>query len=91
MNKYFEGELPSIPETILDQDKILDRLYDEVAVKFDLDLEEVDAAGLIGQDDNDFIGNLATFALMHDLDHEEFFGMLGIEMPTGVEIGNETE
>lgn len=91
MDERFKGEVPDIPETILDKDRILDKLYDEIASKLDLDLEEWDAASLLGQDDNDFLGNLTNLALMHDIDHEEFFEMLGIETPTDVEIDDKTE
>lgn len=51
----------------------------------------MDVEGLLGQDDNDFLGNLATIALMHEIDHEDLFERLEIPLEHTVESNEETE
>lgn len=69
------SEHESQPE--LDRGAILDKLF-ELRDEIGVDIEEGDLADLLGEDDNDFLGNLATFALEHGVDHEEMFELLGI-------------
>lgn len=61
----------------LDKALVLDRLFllrDEIG----LDVEEEDLKYLLGEDDNDFLSNLASLALEHGIDHDEMFEQLGI-------------
>lgn len=44
-----------------------------------IDLESDDLEDLIGADENEFLGNLATLATMHDIDHEDVFRILDID------------
>lgn len=61
----------------LDQGAILDKLF-ELRDEIGIDIEGEDLRDLMGEDDNDFLGNLATLALEHGVDHEEMFELLGI-------------
>jgi folate-binding Fe-S cluster repair protein YgfZ len=65
---------------------ILDRLFVQ-AEALCIDIDEREVAELIGEDDNDFLGNLTTLALVNNLDPEELFYRLGI----AVESDGETE
>ncbi len=63
----------------LDKGRVLDLLF-EVAGELGIDIEEADVADLLGEDDNDFLGNLVSLALMNGVDEEELLGLLGIEL-----------
>lgn len=54
-------------------------------------LEEDAIEDLKGADDNDLLGNLATLALEHGIDPDDFFYVLGIEMERAVENEADTE
>ena len=72
------GDTPEYEsQPALDQRAILDKLF-ELREEIGLDVEEGDLRDLMGEDDNDFLGNLATLALEHGVDHEEMFELLGI-------------
>lgn len=72
------GDTPEYEsQPALDQGAILDKLF-ELREEIGLDVEEGDLRDLMGEDDNDFLGNLATLALEHGVDHEEMFELLGI-------------
>jgi hypothetical protein len=83
----FESNAPS-----LDKAAVLDTLF-EKAEELGVDIAEEDLEGLLGEDDNDFLGNIATLALMNGLDIEAFFEQLGIPADFGapVEFNSETE
>lgn len=65
---------------------ILDRLFSQ-AEALGVDIEERDLPGLVGEDDNDFLGNLTSLALENGLDPDELFYRLGV----AVEPDDETE
>lgn len=73
-------------EPTLDKAAILDKLF-ELRDEYNLDIYEEDLEALLGEDNNDFLGNLATLALMHGIDHEEFFDRLGIPVELRPENG----
>jgi len=64
-------------QPMLDRGMVLDRLF-ELREELGIDIEEADLADLMGEDDNDFMGNLTTLALEHGIDHEDMFDRLGI-------------
>ena len=70
-------------EPALDQRAIFDRLArlsDERSWELDESILE-----LRGGDDNDLLGNLVTFALDHEMNPDELFQLLGIDLEQGVE------
>ena len=73
-------------EPALDKGAVLDKLF-ELRDELGIDISEEDLEALLGEDDNDFLGNLATLALMHGQDHEEFFDRLGIPVELRPENG----
>lgn len=80
MNEIFQpGEHEVSAEQPLDKNTILDRLF-ELAGELGIDIEEVDVEFLLGEDDNDFLGNLTSLALENGIDPEELFERLGIEL-----------
>lgn len=84
------------PQPELDKERILDTLF-YLRDRYELDLEKEDQQDLLGEDDKDFLSNLATLALMHDIDYEDFFIELGvpavyiIDISDHLEITGETE
>lgn len=83
-------EEDSTSEMGLDKEAILNDLFN-VASELGIDVEEIDVEDLLGMDDTDFLGNLATLAFMHGHDHEDFFGRLHIPVEHAVEFDTETE
>lgn len=65
---------------------ILDRLFVQREA-LGIDIEEREVRELIGEDDNDFLGNLTTLALENGIDPDELFYRLGVV----VESDGETE
>ena len=55
----------------------LNNNLDDINQRFDLQPE--DLKDLLGADENDFLGNLAMFSEMHDIDHDVLFKILGID------------
>lgn len=84
-SKEHEAEQP-----LLNKEAILNTLFAK-ASELGMDVDEADVEGWLGEDDNDFLGNLATLALMHNIDREEFFETLGIPIELPVEVEGETE
>ncbi len=88
------NEEDSQPE--LNLERILDTLF-HVKDRYGIDLEEEDLREMLGEDDNDFLGNLATLATMYDIDYEDFFIEIGVpahyvfELREQLEITDGTE
>ncbi|MEO5950435.1 MAG: hypothetical protein ABIQ04_03215 [Candidatus Saccharimonadales bacterium] len=61
----------------LDKNAILIKLL-EIADELGIDMSDFDPEDLLGEDDNDFLGNLTTLSYQTGIDHEEFFQMIGI-------------
>jgi hypothetical protein len=83
-------------EAKLDKELILDRLIEfmeqgeELEVSLDLtDIHELKQ--LVGETDDEFLANLASFAAMNGIDHEEFFVYLGILLEGEVDLNEKTE
>lgn len=80
MSEFDQSNKPEvIADKPLDKGRILDLLF-ELAGDLGIDIEEADVADLLGGDDNDFLGNLASLALMNGVDEEGLFELLGIEL-----------
>ncbi len=78
---HFNTE-PTSEQPLLSRNDILLRLA-RLNRELGWGLEEDVISDLEGDnpdDDNDFLGNLASLAYEHDIDHEEFFQLLGVEM-----------
>lgn len=76
--KHLENDNTPEDEYTLEVSRIFERLSalcDEIGYEFDF----ADVEDILGQDENDFLSNLATFAQGLGLDHEEFFERLGID------------
>lgn len=80
----------SLSSQALDTDAILEGVLNlhERLTELDqgFDIAPGDIEDLLGADENDFLGNLATFAIMHDVDPETLFELLDVpaefEKPT---------
>lgn len=76
-----DSEQPPLSKSL-----ILDRLFAQ-SEALGIDIDERDVAELIGEDDNDFLGNLLNLAIVNGIDPDELFYRLGI----AVESSDETE
>lgn len=85
------GPAPLNLPVIMDRLEILTHEGNELDIALDMDdIEELEA--LFGEDDNDLLGNLASFAAMNGLDYEHFFEYLGVPIEENVvELTGETE
>lgn len=81
MSELFQSqnEHDTPAEKPLDKGAILDRLF-ALADEFGISVEDTDVEYLLGQDDNDFLGNLLSLALESGVDGDELFERLGIEL-----------
>lgn len=87
MAEYFPSPGEHDPEQPpLSKGLILDRLFAQ-AEALGIDIDEDDLPDLVGEDDNDFLGNLTSLALESGIDPDELFYRLGI----AVESEGETE
>lgn len=87
-------EVEPIPDPPLDKEAILDRLFDRVSDMWGINIEESDTAyilDLLGDDDNDFLGNLVWLAVVNEIDPKSFFIYLGVPIEYTVELDWQTE
>lgn len=73
----FEGPFVLDTELVIEALLQWNESLDEVKCRIDLEPEDLE--GLIGADENEFLGNLAMLATMHDIDYEDVFRILDID------------
>ncbi len=84
MTESYPHDREPSSEPALNKEAILTKLF-EIAAEWGIDIEEVDLEDLVGTDDNDFLGNLTTLAIMNGIDHEELLEALGVEVEENLE------
>lgn len=94
--------VPVVPEeesfeAIPNLERVLEHLL-KYAEEHDLDIEIDDVRDLLGEDDNDFLSNLATIAAMYDIEYMDLLIELGVSLegpvidaPNYLEITDGTE
>jgi len=80
-------EVEPAPDLPLDKGAILDKLFDRVSDTWGIDLEELDVARLLGDNDNDFLKNLISLAVMEDIDPNTFLIHLGVPREMRLNLG----
>ena len=69
------GRTPDLP---LDKAAILDKLLGKVSDMWGIDMDEGDVGRLLGENDNDFLTNLISLAVVEDIDPNTFLIHLGV-------------
>lgn len=72
-----DGEVAHDTEAELDHERILTHLL-RIAKREGVDTDEEDLRLILGEDDNDFLGGLASWAAENGIDHEDLFMELGV-------------
>lgn len=85
-----EGEIVHEAEAELDYERILAHLL-RIAEQKGIEADEEDLRLILGEDNNDFLGGLTSWAWANEIDHEDLFIELGVPAELVIQFSDPLE